>query len=47
MELGKPQKPVRANRAAKLTLAVLAGKMKKQTQRPATHFGHLIRLVMS
>jgi len=41
----KMQKPVRANRAEKMTLAVLAGRLKKQTNRPANQFRHLIRLV--
>ena len=41
----KMQKPVRANRAERMTLAVLAGKLKKQTNRPASQFRHIIRLV--
>jgi hypothetical protein len=41
----KLQKPVRANRAERMTLAVLAGKLKKQTGRPANQFKNLIRLV--
>ncbi len=41
----KLQKPVRANRAERMTLAVLAAKLKKQTQRPASQFKQLIRLV--
>jgi len=41
----KIQKPVQANRAEKMTLAVLAGKLKKQTGRPANQFKQLIRLV--
>ena len=41
----KMQKPVRANRAERMTLAVLAGKLKKQTGRPASQFRHIIRLV--
>ena len=31
----KMQKPVRANRAERMTLAVLASKLKKQAMRPA------------
>ena len=41
----KMQKPVRANRAERMTLAVLTGKLKKQTGRPASQFRHIIRLV--
>jgi hypothetical protein len=41
----KMQKPVRANRAERMTLAVLAGKLKHQTGRPAKQFQRLIRLV--
>ena len=41
----KLQKPVRANRAERMTLAVLAAKLKKQTKRPASQFRQLIRLV--
>ena len=41
----KMQKPVRANRAERLTLAVLAAKLKQQTNRPASQFRHIIRLV--
>jgi len=41
----KMQKPVRANRAERMTLAVLAGKLNHQTGRPAKQFKHLIRLV--
>ena len=41
----KMQKPVRANRAERMTLALLAGKLKHQTDRPAKQFKHLIRLV--
>jgi putative transposase len=41
----KMQKPVRINRAERLTLAVLAAKLKKQTDRPASQFKHMIRLV--
>jgi hypothetical protein len=41
----KLQKPVRANRAEKMTLAVLAAKLKEQTKRPASQFKQLIRLV--
>jgi transposase InsO family protein len=38
----KLQKPVRANRAERMTLAVLAAKLKKQTKRPASQFRQLI-----
>jgi putative transposase len=41
----KLQKPVRANRAERMTLAVLAAKLKKQAKRPANQFRQLIRLV--
>ena len=41
----KLQKPVRANRAERMTLAVLAAKLKKQTNRPASQFRQLVRLV--
>ena len=41
----KLQKPVRANRAERMTLAVLAAKLKQQTKRPASQFRQLIRLV--
>jgi putative transposase len=41
----KMKKPVRANRAERMTLAVLAAKLKKQTGRPANQFRQLIRLV--
>ena len=41
----KMQKPVKANRAERMTLAVLASKLKKQTGRPANQFRQLIRLV--
>jgi len=41
----KLQKPVRATRAERMILAMLAAKLKKQTQRPATQFRQLIRLV--
>ena len=34
----KLQKPVQANRAERMTLAVLAAKLKKQTKRPANQF---------
>ena len=33
----KMQKPVRANRAERMTLAVLAAKLKEQTNRPAVN----------
>lgn len=41
----KLQKPVRANRAERMTLAVLVAKLKKQTRRPANQFRQSIRLV--
>ena len=41
----KMQKPLRANRAERMTLAVLAGKLKQQTVRPANQFRQLIRLI--
>ena len=41
----KMQKPMRANRSEKMTLAVLAGKLKQQTGQPANQFRQLIRLV--
>jgi len=41
----KLQKPVRANRAERMTLAVLAGRLKKQTNRPANQFKNSMRLV--
>ena len=41
----KLKKPVRANRVERMALAVLAGRLKKQTNRPANQFRHLIRLV--
>jgi putative transposase len=41
----KMQKPVRANRAERMTLAVLANRLKQQTGRPANQFRQLIRLV--
>jgi hypothetical protein len=41
----KLQKPVRASRAERITLAVMAAKLKKQTNRPASQFKQLIRLV--
>jgi putative transposase len=41
----KMQKPVRANRVERMTLAVLAGRLKKQTGKPANQFKNLIRLV--
>ena len=41
----KLQKPVRASRVEKMTLAMLAAKLKKQTKRPASQFKQLIRLV--
>ena len=41
----KMQKPVRANRVERMTLAVLAGRLKKQTNRPVNQFKNIIRLV--
>ena len=41
----KMQKPVRCNRAERMTLAVLAAKLKKLTNRPANQFRSIIRLV--
>jgi len=41
----KMQKPVRTNRAETMTLAVLAAKLRKQTNRPASQFKKMIRLV--
>lgn len=41
----KLQKPVRANRAERMTWAVLVAKLKKQTRRPANQFRQSIRLV--
>lgn len=41
----KLQKPVRANRAERITLAVLAAKLKKQTNRPASQLRQMICLV--
>lgn len=41
----KLHKPVRANHAERMTLAVLAARLKKQTKRPASQFRQLIRLV--
>ena len=41
----KLKKPVRANRAERMTLVVLAGRLKNQTNQPANQFRHLIRLV--
>ena len=41
----KVKKPVRANRVERMALAMLAGRLKKQTNRPANQFRHLIRLV--
>ena len=41
----KLKKPVRANRVERLTLAVMAGKLKEQTGRPASQFRQMIRLV--
>ncbi|UCC53006.1 MAG: hypothetical protein JSV68_03385 [Anaerolineaceae bacterium] len=40
----KMQKPVRANRAERMTLAILAARLKKQTNRPASQFRQVIRL---
>jgi hypothetical protein len=41
----KMQKPVQVNRGERITPAVLAGRLKQQTGRPATQFRQLIRLV--
>ena len=41
----KLQKPVRANRVEKMTLAIIAAKLEKQTKRPASKCRQLIRLV--
>ena len=41
----KLQKPVRANRVEKMTLAIIAAKLEKQTKRPASQCRQLIRLV--
>ncbi len=41
----KMQKPLKANRAERMTLAVLAARLKQQTNRPASQFRQLIRLV--
>jgi hypothetical protein len=41
----KLQKPVLANRAERMTLTILAAKLKQQTKRPASQFRQLIRLV--
>ena len=41
----KMQKPIRTNRAERMTLAVMAAKLKKQTNRPASQFNKMIRLV--
>jgi hypothetical protein len=43
----KLQKPVQANHAERMTLAVLAAKLKQQTKRPASQFRQMIRLVQS
>ena len=40
----KQEKPVKPSRAEKLTLAVLAASLKKQTNKPVKQFKHLIRL---
>lgn len=40
----KQDKPIKPNRAEKLTLAVLSANLKKQTNRPAKQFRHVIRL---
>jgi hypothetical protein len=41
----KMKKPVRVNEAERMTLAVLAGRLKNQTNRPANQFRQLIRSV--
>src|SRR5210317_1622709 len=40
----KMQKPVRANRAERMTLAILAARLKKQTNRPGSQFRQMVRL---
>ena len=40
----KQDKPIKPNRAEKLTLAVLATGSKKQTNKPVKQFHHIIRL---
>ncbi|MCP4363604.1 MAG: transposase [Chloroflexi bacterium] len=40
----KQDKPIKPNRAEKLTLAVLAASLKKQTKRPVKQFKQLIRI---
>ena len=40
----KMQKPVRANKTERMTLAVLAGRLKQQTNRPASQFRQMVRL---
>jgi len=40
----KQDKPIKPNRAEKLTLAVLSARLKKQTKRPTKQFRHVIRL---
>lgn len=40
----KQNKPIKPNRAEKLTLAVLAASLKKQTKRPISQFRPLIRI---
>lgn len=37
-------KPIKPNRAEKLTLAVLSANLKKQSNRPVKQFGSLIRI---
>jgi hypothetical protein len=37
-------KPIKPNRAEKLTLAVLSANLKKRTNRPVKHFRSLIRI---
>ena len=41
----KQSRPVRPNRAEKLTLAILAAKLKKSTNRPVRQLGDVIRIV--
>ena len=41
----KLKKPVRANRVERMAMAVLAGRLKKQTGKPANQFKNMIRLV--
>ena len=40
----KQDKPIKPNRAEKLTLAVLSANLKKQSKRPVIQFRHVIRI---